>query len=116
MCHADVNAVGNLARKLDATALPRELLLNCKRTGGALSVARAAPSTLAQATSDGKTVRALVVINPGNPTGGVLGRENQDDVVRFCEKNKLVLIADEVYQTNIYAGALCTRPLARPRV
>ena len=59
---------------------------------------------LTQATSDGKTVRALVVINPGNPTGGVLGRENQDDVVRFCEKNKLVLIADEVYQTNVYAG------------
>ena len=53
---------------------------------------------------DGKTVRALVVINPGNPTGGVLGRENQDDIVRFCEKNKLVLIADEVYQTNVYAG------------
>ncbi len=49
-------------------------------------------------------MRALVVINPGNPTGGVLGRENQDDVVRFCEKNKLVLIADEVYQTNVYAG------------
>ncbi len=57
-----------------------------------------------QATADGKTVRALVVINPGNPTGGVLGRENQNDVVQFCEKNKLVLIADEVYQTNVYAG------------
>ena len=64
-----------------------------------------------QATADGKCVRALVVINPGNPTGGVLGRENQDDIVRFCEKNKLVLIADEVYQTNVYAGALhTTRP------
>ncbi len=49
-------------------------------------------------------MRALVVINPGNPTGGVLGRENQNDVVQFCEKNKLVLIADEVYQTNVYAG------------
>ena len=54
-------------------------------------------------------MRALVVINPGNPTGGVLGRENQNDVVSFCEKNKLVLIADEVYQTNVYAGARCAQ-------
>ena len=69
----------------------------------------------AQATSDGKTVRALVVINPGNPTGGVLGRENQDDIVRFCEKNKLVLIADEVYQTNIYAGQHHIRTSASPQ-
>lgn len=50
-------------------------------------------------------MRALVVINPGNPTGGVLSRENQNDIVKFCEEEKLVLIADEVYQTNIYAGA-----------
>ena len=59
-------------------------------------------------------MRALVVINPGNPTGGVLGRENQDDIVRFCEKNKLVLIADEVYQTNIYAGSRRVRTSAAP--
>ena len=30
-----------------------------------------------QAKADGKTVRALVVINPGNPTGGVLAKGNQ---------------------------------------
>ena len=59
----------------------------------------------AQARKEGKTVRALVVINPGNPTGGVLSRDNQNDIVRFCEEEKLVLLADEVYQTNIYAGA-----------
>jgi aspartate/methionine/tyrosine aminotransferase len=30
-----------------------------------------------QAKADGKEVRALVVINPGNPTGGVLSKGNQ---------------------------------------
>lgn len=57
-----------------------------------------------QAKDDGKTVRALVVINPGNPTGGVLSKANQIDIVRFAEENDLVLMADEVYATNVYAA------------
>mmetsp|Transcript_8861 Transcript_8861/g.26592 ORF Transcript_8861/g.26592 Transcript_8861/m.26592 type:complete len:491 (-) Transcript_8861:2795-4267(-) len=56
------------------------------------------------AEAEGKKVRALVVINPGNPTGGVLNKANQVDIVRFAEENNLVLIADEVYATNIYAA------------
>ncbi|KAL4855137.1 Alanine aminotransferase 2 [Chlorella vulgaris] len=51
----------------------------------------------------GKQVRAMVVINPGNPTGQVLDRDNQELLVRFCKEEGLVLMADEVYQTNIYA-------------
>ncbi|PSC68925.1 alanine aminotransferase 2 [Micractinium conductrix] len=56
------------------------------------------------ARSQGKQVRALVVINPGNPTGQVLDRQNQETLIRFCAKEKLILMADEVYQTNIYAA------------
>eukprot|EP00878_Enallax_costatus_P033859 GHUV01037435.1.p1 GENE.GHUV01037435.1~~GHUV01037435.1.p1 ORF type:complete len:496 (+),score=103.97 GHUV01037435.1:60-1547(+) len=51
----------------------------------------------------GLCVRGIVVINPGNPTGQCLSKENQQDIVRFCEQHNLVLIADEVYQANIYA-------------
>jgi len=47
--------------------------------------------------------RALVVINPGNPTGQVLSRENIEKVIQFAKKEKLFLLADEVYQHNIYA-------------
>lgn len=47
--------------------------------------------------------RALVVINPGNPTGQVLSRKNIEDVIRFAKKNNLFLLADEVYQHNVYA-------------
>lgn len=44
----------------------------------------------------------MAVINPGNPTGQCLSKENQMDIVRFCVKNNLVLVADEVYQANVY--------------
>ncbi|KAI3711940.1 hypothetical protein L1987_70489 [Smallanthus sonchifolius] len=57
---------------------------------------------LEAARQKGITVRALVVINPGNPTGQVLAEENQRDIVEFCKKEGLVLLADEVYQENIY--------------
>ncbi|VDP90035.1 unnamed protein product [Echinostoma caproni] len=51
----------------------------------------------------GKCVpRALVVINPGNPTGQVLSRSCMEDVIRFACKHHLVLLADEVYQFNVY--------------
>ncbi|XP_052176540.1 alanine aminotransferase 2-like [Diospyros lotus] len=57
---------------------------------------------LEAAKSKGITVRALVVINPGNPTGQVLAEDNQRALVEFCKKEGLVLLADEVYQENIY--------------
>ncbi|KAK1314940.1 hypothetical protein QJS10_CPA06g02565 [Acorus calamus] len=57
---------------------------------------------LEDARSKGLTVRAIVVINPGNPTGQVLAEDNQRAIVEFCKKEGLVLLADEVYQENIY--------------
>ncbi|KAI3649965.1 hypothetical protein MP228_005597 [Amoeboaphelidium protococcarum] len=54
------------------------------------------------AREQGVDVRALVVINPGNPVGNLLSRENMESVVSFCQSENLVLMADEVYQTNVY--------------
>jgi len=48
-------------------------------------------------------VRAIVVINPGNPTGQVLTRENIESIIKFAKKERLFILADEVYQHNIYA-------------
>ncbi|CAB3222031.1 unnamed protein product [Arctia plantaginis] len=48
-------------------------------------------------------VRAIVVINPGNPTGQVLSRENIESIVKFAHEKKLFIFADEVYQHNVYA-------------
>ena len=61
--------------------------------------------SLQESIAKGITPRALVVINPGNPTGNSLPLENMKDVVRFCSKHNLVLMADEVYQENIYDSA-----------
>jgi alanine transaminase len=47
--------------------------------------------------------RGLVVINPGNPTGQVLSRQNIEDVIKFAKRERLFILADEVYQHNIYA-------------
>jgi alanine transaminase len=47
--------------------------------------------------------RAIVVINPGNPTGQVLSRQNIEEIIKFAYKEKLFIFADEVYQDNIYA-------------
>lgn len=38
----------------------------------------------------------IVVINPGNPTGQVLTRENIEAIIRFAYSNKLFIFADEV--------------------
>lgn len=45
---------------------------------------------------------AIVVINPGNPTGAVLSPENVRMVIRFAGTHGLSLLADEVYQENVY--------------
>lgn len=47
--------------------------------------------------------RALCVINPGNPTGQVQTRECIEAVIRFAFEEGLFLLADEVYQDNVYA-------------
>jgi aspartate/methionine/tyrosine aminotransferase len=45
---------------------------------------------------------AIVVINPGNPTGAVLSMENIKMIISFAKKHKLAIMADEVYQDNVY--------------
>lgn len=62
--------------------------------------------SLKEATDNGVDVRGLVLINPGNPTGQVLSESAVQDIVKFCAKHNLVLLADEVYQANIYADGL----------
>jgi len=47
-------------------------------------------------------VKGMALINPGNPTGQVLKREDLEMICRFCARNGIVLLADEVYQRNVY--------------
>lgn len=54
------------------------------------------------ARNKGMAVRGIVYINPGNPTGQCLTYDNLKELVKFAHEEKVVLIADEVYQENIY--------------
>lgn len=44
----------------------------------------------------------MVFINPGNPTGQCLSEANLKEILHLCFQENLVLLADEVYQQNIY--------------
>jgi alanine transaminase len=57
-----------------------------------------------KATDEGIDTRAIVIINPGNPTGSSLAKEEIKDVIKFAAEKKLVVMADEVYQTNVFIG------------
>ncbi len=57
-----------------------------------------------KAKSNKINVKAIVVINPGNPTGAILDKSSIMQVVDFAEENDLAIIADEVYQENLYGG------------
>jgi alanine transaminase len=72
-----------------------------EEAGWALHLAELKKS-LNEARSKGISVRALCVINPGNPTGNVLSFQDMKDVISFCREERLVLMADEVYQANVY--------------
>lgn len=59
-------------------------------------------SAIKKAKADGTDVRAIVVINPGNPTGASLSEEDIKGVIEFAAAERLVIMADEVYQTNVF--------------
>ena len=48
--------------------------------------------------------KAIAIINPGNPTGKVLTKEEMDLIVDIVVKNDLYLICDEVYREFVYDG------------
>lgn len=47
-------------------------------------------------------IKAIAVINPGNPTGSVLSEENIIEIIKFANDHNLMIMADEVYQHNVY--------------
>ena len=58
----------------------------------------------AAAKSAGVRPKGLVVINPGNPTGQVMSGDEIRGAIELAKEENLVIMADEVYQTNIYGA------------
>jgi alanine transaminase len=85
---------------LNARCVPY-LLDEAKAWGTDLSVIK---ESYEKALKEGTDVRAIVVINPGNPTGASLSAEDVKAVLEFAAEKNLVVLADEVYQTNVFIG------------
>lgn len=49
--------------------------------------------------------RAIVLINPNNPTGAVYGRETLEAIARIAERHGLVVFSDEIYDQMLYDEA-----------
>lgn len=49
----------------------------------------------------GKT-KMIVIVNPSNPTGGVLSRETLEKLSQLAIKNDLLVVADEIYSQLVY--------------
>ena len=46
---------------------------------------------------DGNRIRALVLINPNNPTGSYVKPSEREAIVRLCRDHDVAIIADEVF-------------------
>jgi alanine-synthesizing transaminase len=53
-----------------------------------------------------KRTRAIVLINPNNPTGAVYSKELILEVIALCRVNNLLLFSDEIYDKILYDGAV----------
>jgi len=53
--------------------------------------------------NDVNKLKAIVVINPNNPTGGVHKRHMMEEIVKFCVHNSIVLISSEVLQDTLHS-------------
>ena len=49
--------------------------------------------------------KAIVVINPNNPTGAVYSREVLQKIVNIAREHNLLILADEIYDRILYDGA-----------
>jgi alanine-synthesizing transaminase len=49
--------------------------------------------------------RAIVIINPNNPTGAVYSREVLEAMVELAERHQLVIFSDEIYDGMVYDDA-----------
>jgi aspartate/methionine/tyrosine aminotransferase len=51
-----------------------------------------------------KKTKALVIVNPNNPTGAVYSSKKIEEIASIARENNLMLITDEIYDHNIIEG------------
>jgi aspartate aminotransferase len=70
-------------------------------------------SSIIEALINSKT-KAIMLCNPGNPTGTVYSKAEIIRIAEICKKHNLYLISDEVYREFVYDGTTHTSVLEVP--
>lgn len=60
--------------------------------------------------------RAIVIINPNNPTGAIYSRETLIELGAIAREHNLVLLSDEIYDRIIFEGEFCSVAAIAPDV
>ena len=83
----------------------RPVYYQCKPENGFLPSAEEIEALVSPRT------RAIVLINPNNPTGAAYPRELLEKIVAVAQRHKLLLMCDEIYDSILYDDATFT-PIA----
>ncbi|NWI19493.1 1A1L1 protein, partial [Crypturellus soui] len=73
-------------------------------------------AALYRAKNQGIRVRALILINPHNPLGGIYPAQLLKECLRFAHRHELHVIMDEIYMLSVYGDATFTSVLSLDRV
>ena len=50
-------------------------------------------------------VRALIIVNPSNPTGSIISPTDYEQIINICLERNITVISDEIYQNIVFDGA-----------
>lgn len=68
--------------------------------------------TFAEARAQGSKIKALLVTNPGNPTGAIYDRKTLLEMEAFCRRHDLHCIFDEIYAHSCFGETAMVSALA----
>jgi len=48
------------------------------------------------------TARAMLLVSPNNPSAGMIGRKDQEELVALAQEHDLIILADDIYDLFVY--------------
>jgi 1-aminocyclopropane-1-carboxylate synthase len=66
------------------------------------NIANQLDTLAAEKQSEGKPVRTLLLTNPNNPLGTIYSEDTVKEMLRWCLRNKIHYVSDEIYALSVY--------------